>query len=1138
VPVNSNTPNLAMPNLLSKLASLNASECKLLVAQMKIHGQQELLLSEREFTDILKYLQKYIINNVYALEATNGLVFTKNKTKLARSFVLSNTNNRGKLNILTNRKYYDDLSGKVRKYEEKNKRVVLGHGACKLSKVCISITLDEKGQLLVNNAVRLRNNLHKFMFEVDAHKVNKINNKLYLATTMQEIIDVLHEAELIFGKSVMGYYLSAVNEFKNSQLFDKVKNITPVEISNPMFKKIKGRLSLITYFFDYDVAFNSLRPEAPYWPPSDLNTFCPIAIDKRYSYLKDLQKKQIKSSYNKEQIPSLFKHWITQLLEAVSKLHEKGVLHCDIKAVNTLISEEPNEELYVRLTDFGASINVPLVLEDTKKLLSLLGYKNVGDGYVVGTLLKYQLVSELLIRLNKSPDLVKAFQKLSAPQEPLTLDMLTQRVKQIIPTFSSLKLEETLTTGSHACPEVYYFHRSLYSADLAEHLMLGGSIALMISKDHLSFKYQINPKYDVWATGVTVFEVLFGRYPMLNAYDLAIIIANPFLLGMLHPDFDSRFDIEQALKTWNEHKDQRIIIPYDKKHIAYLSSKYMELIDALKEKLRKESIVKDLDKKMQDISELCNNINCIINYDQNTIDLPWVRQSFKNLNEILNNVLTLEPNIINEDIFVHPGLPIHFLSEFAKDNSSKFIKLFENSNLHTLILYVKKYFAFLNKQTDADVMESLSHIYTLIVTNVALSGEQKISVINELLSCLINGLFEFDYRYQLSLARNFVNFIYESNININDALLHVALSDKNVSSRSDDIYKEYYSFIDYLMSLGCNVAAKNAAGFSALDIALCRKNIFKQPTAYDEFIKNIINKNLHYLSVKDLEVALHFAIINSKGQKIIEFLVATLRKQDKSWSNYNLSYQIPIWVRFLNTDDNESLAYYIQALNIPSQDIMTMIVENIDKQFIDTLIAIFTMDRNIFNALQTHSKFNILEYLAQNAELCKTINFYTGEIKNLATRYNQTYDLKSYLSNDEIIKLCLGEDLKTNCSAIAKKSNNLHFIVFLLKSHILQMPANKDLETQISQILSEFSYQGHDMSIVTCYLEKCTSTINPDISLSAFSFALKLLQDIKFDVSDYRQIIFLPIKSQRLMSALSSRQEVKNSYEPLDKLRI
>ncbi len=93
---------------------------------------------------------------------------------------------------------------------------------------------------------------------------------------------------------------------------------------------------------------------------------------------------------------------IKQILEAVSKLHQKRIVHCDIKPANILIRKQENKIYEIVIADFGIAKVVPpgYLISNFKgtptymapEVLSNNGFSFKADMFSIGSLM-YNLLS-------------------------------------------------------------------------------------------------------------------------------------------------------------------------------------------------------------------------------------------------------------------------------------------------------------------------------------------------------------------------------------------------------------------------------------------------------------------------------------------------------------------------------------------------------------------------------------------------------------------------------------------------------------------------------------------------------------------------------------------------------------------------
>ncbi|KAI5464519.1 kinase-like domain-containing protein [Mariannaea sp. PMI_226] len=86
--------------------------------------------------------------------------------------------------------------------------------------------------------------------------------------------------------------------------------------------------------------------------------YCGWHEDKKALILEEASHGSLQLFFDdKHQIPSeeLQRRWSRQVIECVRYIHSRGVMHCDIRPENFLIHASPDDNLNIRICDFGGS---------------------------------------------------------------------------------------------------------------------------------------------------------------------------------------------------------------------------------------------------------------------------------------------------------------------------------------------------------------------------------------------------------------------------------------------------------------------------------------------------------------------------------------------------------------------------------------------------------------------------------------------------------------------------------------------------------------------------------------------------------------------------------------------------------------
>lgn len=297
-------------------------------------------------------------------------------------------------------------------------------------------------------------------------------------------------------------------------------------------------------------------------------------------------------------IPRLYWQMAHQLLLATKLMHDSSVIHRDIKPCNILVDRDPNGKLYVKITDFGLALDFKVWNDNVVLLLELLGYKNT---YVKNSNFICYNDSDNIIRIicnifesinanieakiNKKdlrnvPGLKIKMQKhaqsiINSEKEegfyghqnmlldPPTIQSLNARAEYYLKQLGydtnrnpiNISEEPPLTTTDYVAPEILQtlttFDHPLNPKNLEPHVLALQQFRPLTIDPYIEPYEQPDPKQDIYALGITLFELFFGHYPNMNTpEDLQIIQTNEFFIGMLNANFKQRFNIDQAIASF------------------------------------------------------------------------------------------------------------------------------------------------------------------------------------------------------------------------------------------------------------------------------------------------------------------------------------------------------------------------------------------------------------------------------------------------------------------------------------------------------------------------------------------------------------------------------------------------------------
>lgn len=190
---------------------------------------------------------------------------------------------------------------------------------------------------------------------------------------------------------------------------------------------------------------------------------------------------------------------ILEILKGTKQFHDKGYVHQDLKAANILFYGDPEEGYHIKLTDFGLSAEK--------------GDKHAGAWSTAS---------------HQSPDIAYAY--------------------------SDLKID------MH-----YYFHgpngkKSLGYVVYREYKELF-PLPPRSPADQEKFEWfkGPHPANDMWAIGITVFEMRYKRMPQFTEKDCKLIEADPLLKGLLDPDRQTRLTVDGALEVLHSQKEYQLL---------------------------------------------------------------------------------------------------------------------------------------------------------------------------------------------------------------------------------------------------------------------------------------------------------------------------------------------------------------------------------------------------------------------------------------------------------------------------------------------------------------------------------------------------------------------------------------------------
>lgn len=583
-----------MFNTIKELSKLD-SEDKLnsLLLQMKVSlGSPDIPMSYYQLKTIIDYLNECLSDNIILSDLSEslskkvfsqlqaGIIIDKNISNLARTIALvfEPNNQVFELVILTGRKFYNELLPAINtKYKDNEFNHVIGSGSYKVVKKAIKIKF-ENNKFVVELIACAKEKIARFNFINRAGTENykekvflDFNNELLKADTKSQILNILSDVQENSedsSDSLIVPFLYAAAQIKVIEKMLGSYNFLPLGLTKPCIKKNRyGEYNLKIHFFDNISKFGSLRHVINDVFSSSAPG-CPYML-KGY----------------KEKVD----YWINIAAKTISQMHEKNVLHYDIKPENILLDDNWNP----RFIDYGFSIDVTEIKTNTKKLLSMLGYLNPGDGYLEGYLLDQVSLDAALALVGH--DLDHNGVGIHRYNNTPSFDDVNKHLKKY-----NWELEEfyLVATFQFASPEVFFESKEkYYSDDCLKYQCLGGSVVKMLSdKACKEISTDIDSRHDSWAFGLTVLSLFISLDSKNLDYQMAIIASNPVLDAVLHPDIDYRATIDEFRVLRRQYP--KIISP--------------NIEDVEFWKVSYEKKIRNLNNKLEDMSNLRQDIKNLI----------------------------------------------------------------------------------------------------------------------------------------------------------------------------------------------------------------------------------------------------------------------------------------------------------------------------------------------------------------------------------------------------------------------------------------------------------------------------------------------------------------------------------------------
>lgn len=509
----------------------------------------------------------------------------KNIHNIPRSLAIVRglSDNKLQLHILTDKKYHAVNKNETKKYDPKKSKVVLGSGAYKSGKVCLAIEFIS-GSFVVQAVAKQTARLYQFVDPIDKRKLQVLSDALSKATSLEHTLHILNPWNGVY----YGLYydlLCLYEEVRISKDLRDVSGINLLALGQPFIKKLSdNKTYLLTHLFSQK---------------ADSDLYKINLVDADVSLV------------------------IEQMLYITSIMHERNVLHRDIKNDNILIDMQ-NGKPQLRFIDFGRAVDLNKLKQDTLSLLGKLGFIiETTDGLVEGRLLDNISVSYALALLEKSKIINQA---VLHDNSMITLKCINSRLAQH-GVSHELKFMELYATLGFDAPEVFAAIGSCFK-NFPNRPSVGRDIYNKLSRKALKFICnQIDPKQDVWSLAISMMLLYLRRVPSLsNPTDIAIIESNELFSRMLHPDPKWRCSAAEALQIYSNNP--RLVIPEASLH-AGLVQNYMNKIQVYNQSLEDSEFNFDVIKAEleQYIKILHNNYSSCVELDSAIFD---IQQLIKN----------------------------------------------------------------------------------------------------------------------------------------------------------------------------------------------------------------------------------------------------------------------------------------------------------------------------------------------------------------------------------------------------------------------------------------------------------------------------------------------------------------------------
>jgi serine/threonine protein kinase len=515
----------------------------------------------------------------------------KNTHGLARSLSIVRDlgNNEAILIMLTDRKYYLQNQLVPAKYAADNPLIILGAGADKSVKICLSIVFS-CGNFHVDAVAKNSVEICNFVLEnPDPKEHAQLSAALSAARSPQQTWRTLYKWQQLYPE-ICNDLLRLNEEVRISKALEGIAGIEQLAMGVPFLKSQKnGDLRLLVHVFS----------------------------KKADGSLKKIQ-------ISKENL----RYVIAQLLYGLAQLHERKIVHRDIKSDNILISIN-SDNPDIQFIDFGRTVDLNKLRCDTLRLLHRLGFAPQNAyGYVEGFLLDNISVSSALLFLEQNNIHPVAVSNTLA----LTLANINRRLARYADSIEIEFLRPYATLGYDA-PEVFATIGDTWFKSFEDYQSLGKSVSNSLSdKAKKYINTHVSTKQDVWALGICIVFLVLRQIPDLRkAEHIAIIEGNELLSSMLHPDPLLRCSAQQAAEIY--FKNPILIMPHSGEQQVYLEN-YINKIKQYNQRLE------DLEFEFDYLS---SQINCLIENIQIRLNSCEVKSVALYLQQLIMRAFKLPP---------------------------------------------------------------------------------------------------------------------------------------------------------------------------------------------------------------------------------------------------------------------------------------------------------------------------------------------------------------------------------------------------------------------------------------------------------------------------------------------------------------